>query len=356
MLSNRIKITCLLFFVCFQVFAQEKHNKHIIDVTYSLGRVLPYEDYFEGNQGISSNLVVSYNQHTFGKKEWEREFNFPTYGLAFVYQNNQADFLGNVYSLMFHYTHYLYKRKVSIRIADGLSFATNPYDKESNKKNIFVTSTWSNGFMVAAQYKEESFWKRFGFQLGASFTHYSNGATKFKNKGLNAWFIQAGINYSLDKKENEFIYEGETTPLDKRIYYNLAYRDGFNENSSETDYDYLFTISAFAEKRLDKKRAVQAGVDYFASDFLKHFLKETTNDKKDSSRVGLFIGHDLILNKLHIPIQLGYYVYNPSDYKSKFYQRIGAKYMLHKNIFVAIALKTHLSQAEAIEYGLGVRF
>ncbi len=354
MLSNKVKLAYLLLFISFQVIAQEKYNKHSISASYSLGRVFPYKDYFKGNKGISRNIIVSYNQHTFGKKEWEREFNFPTYGVAFVYQKNQAHFLGNVYSLMLHYTHYLYKRKIAIRIADGLSFATNPYDKENNKKNIFVTSTVSNGFMLSVEYKEENIWKRLGFQLGASFTHYSNGATRLKNKGLNAWFIQAGINYSLGEKENEFIYEGESTPLDKRIYYNLVCRDGFNENSSETAYDYLFTISAFAEKRLDKKRAVQAGVDFFASDFLKHLLASSSN-KKNSNRVGLFIGHDLILNKLHIPIQLGYYVYNPSDYKSNFYQRIGAKYMLHKNIFVAIALKTHLGQAEAIEYGLGIK-
>ncbi len=355
-MSVKIKVLFLFVFCCFQIaFAQEKHNKHNIDISYSLGQVLPYKDYFKGNNN-SSTVVISYNQHTFGKKEWEREFNFPTYGVVFVSQQNQADFLGNVYSLMLHYTHYLYKRKVSIRIADGLSFATNPYDKETNKKNIFTTSTLLNGFMFSTQYKEENLWKRFGFQVGASFTHYSNGSTKLKNKGLNAWFIQAGINYSLDKKENEFIYEGKSTPLDKRIHYNLVYRDGFNENSSETDYDYLFTISAFAEKRLDKKRAVQAGVDYFASEFLKNFLKGTANGKKDYSRVGIFIGHDLILNKLHIPIQLGYYVHRPKNYENKFYQRIGAKYFLHKNVFVGIALKTHLAKAEAIEYGLGLRF
>ncbi len=356
MLSHKAKITFLLLFVCFQAIAQEKYNKHNIDISYSLGRVLPYNDYFKGHQGTSSHLVISYNQHTFGKKEWEREFNFPTYGLAFVYQKNQAHILGDIYSLMLHYTHYLYKRKISIQIADGLSFATNPYNKASNEKNIFVTSTLLNGFMLSAQYKEENLWKRFDFHLGASFTHYSNGFTKLKNQGLNAWFIQAGIIYSLGKKKNEFIYEGRSIPLDKRIYYNFVYRDGFNENSSETDYDYLFTLSAFAEKRLDKKRAIQAGIDFFSSDFLKNHLSQTQNSHLSSNRIGIFVGHDLILNKLHIPIQFGYYVYNPSKYKKPFYQRIGAKYMLHKNIFIGIALKTHLGKAEAIEYGWGVRF
>lgn len=134
------------------------------------------------------------------------------------------------------------------------------------------------------------------------------------------------------------------------------YRDGFNENSSETDYDYLFTISAFAEKRLDKKRAVQVGVDYFSSDFLKHSLAKNKENKSNSKRIGIFIGHDLILNKLHIPIQVGYYVHRPSNYEHKLYQRIGAKYFLHKKVFVGIALKTHLAQSEAIEYGLGLRF
>lgn len=354
-MPNKLILTSILLFCLQYIFSQEKHNQHSIDVNYGIGRVLPHDDYFKGNKGISNKLAVSYNKHTFGEKEWEREYNFPSYGLVLVQQKNHADFLGDVYSLMLHYTHYFYKRKISLQVADGPSLATNPYRKEKNEKNVFVTSTLLNGFMLSAQYKEENFWKRFGFQAGASFTHYSNGSTKLKNKGLNTWFVQAGINYSLDEKTNEFVYKGEAEPLDKKIYYNLVYYDGFNENLSETDYDYLFTISFFAEKRLDKKRAVQLGIDFFASDFLKNFLSHKKQDSYSPNRVGVFAGHELVINKLHIPIQLGYYVYNPSNYRGKLYQRIGARYMLHKNIFVGIALKTHLTRAEAIEYGLGIR-
>lgn len=352
--KNKTLIYVSMLLIYQNINSQEKEYPHSIDLDYSIGQTLiPKEKKFDTK---SSNLTITYNRNTFGDKEWQRNYNFPSYGVMFSYQKNNEPILGDVYSLMLHYTHYLYKRKLAIKIADGPSLSTNPYHMDKNKENVYVTSKLSNGFQLSLLYKEDNVWDRFGFHVGATFTHYSNGATKVINKGLNSYFIEAGINYSLGEKEKEFIYEGDSEALDKKIHYNLVYRDGFNQNSTQTDYDYLKTISFFVDKRLDKKRALQVGIDYFSSDFLKNLSKKNNEGKKiNTDRIGVFVGHDLIIDKLHIPVQLGYYFYNPAHYKKHFYQRIGAKYYVHKNVFMGIALKTHLSQAEAIEYSLGIK-
>ncbi len=360
-LKNKINISLLLLLLCAKLaVSQDKHYKYDIDVNYATGRLIAHKkdaiSYFKGNKGLSSYTFISLNKYTFGHKEWERLHHFPAYGIVFSYQKNNAAFLGDVYSIMLHYTYYLYKRKLSIKIADGLAFATNPYHKETNRDNTFLTSTLLNGFLFSIQYKEPNIWHRFGFQVGTLFSHYSNGATKLKNNGLNTWFVQVGLNYSLGERNNEFIYNGTSNPVDKKIHYNLVYRNGFNQNLSETKHTYLFTISLFADKRLNKKGAIQIGADYFSSDFLKAWLQQYYPHKKpNSKRIGVFIGYELLLNKASFPIQFGYYVYNPFKYKSKFYQRLGSKYFVNKHIFLSLALKTHLSTAEAIEFGLGVR-
>ncbi|PIE50324.1 MAG: hypothetical protein CSA38_03765 [Flavobacteriales bacterium] len=356
-MGGKKKFLLVLLCFCYQFsISQEKHRGYNIDVNYSQGRVLPYYDYFQNDDAPIQNFNISFNKHTFGKKEWEQVYNYPTYGLVLSYQKNQAPFLGDVYSILFHYTHYLYKRKLSLKIANGLSFATKIYDKKNNTRNFFLTTSVLNGFLLSAQYKEENIYKDIGFQINASFSHYSNGSIKYLNKGLNSWFIQAGLNYSFGQKENEFVNEHSSPDLDKKIHYNIVYRNGINENVWQTNYDYIYTIAFFADKRLDRKRSVQLGCEYFNSEFMKGYLeKKHPNEKFSKHRVGVFVGHELILNKFSFPIQLGYYIHKPSKHKSKFYQRLGVKYPLHKNVFINLTLKTHGTRAEVIETGLGLK-
>ncbi len=338
-----------------QIWAQEQALPYSLDFNCQFGRVFPYEDYFTGAKGGANCFILGFNKQTFGAEEWERTYNYPSYGLSLLYQKNRQKQVGDVYALMLHYTHYFLKRKLSMKIADGLAFCTNPFDALDNQQNLFITSTFSNGFLFSLQWKEENLWQGLGWQCGLSFTHYSNGKVKLENRGLNTWFGHIGLSYAFGQKPKEFIAEGVEAELDKRLHYNLVARGGVNENRSRTGYDKLYTISFYADKRLSKKSRIQLGLDYFASDFLKHELMASGRGNYSSKRVGLFIGHDLVFDKLSIPVQLGCYVYNPTHYKKAIYERVGANYLFSKHLFMSLAVKVHLGSAEALECGLGLR-
>ncbi len=348
-------LTLLLSFSFSLLSAQKKVYPYSIDFNYHLGRVFLYGDNFVGSKGGANTFVLAFNKQTLGNREWERTYNYPNYGLSLVCQKNNQSFLGNVYSLMFHYTHYFFERRLAMKIADGLSFATKPFDLNDNPDNVFITSTLSNGFLFSLQWKEENLWRGLGWQAGLSFTHYSNGKIKLENKGLNTWFGHIGLNYSLGEEQKGFIAKGICEELDKSLHYNFVARGGVNENTSRTGYDKLYTLSFYVDKRVNKKSRIQFGCDYFASDFLKHELIASGRGDYSSKRVGLFFGHDLVFNKFSIPIQVGYYVYNPTNYKKAIYQRVGAMYLFNKHLFMSLAVKVHLGSAEALEYGLGLR-
>ena len=53
----------------------------------------------------------------------------------------------------------------------------------------------------------------------------------------------------------------------------------------------------------------------------------------DYKRIGLFVGHELFINRLSIETQLGYYVYKPFKYEVSVYQRLALKYYLTKSIY-----------------------
>jgi hypothetical protein len=122
-------------------------------------------------------------------------------------------------------------------------------------------------------------------------------------------------------------------------------------------------LSTYADKRLSNISAIQVGADVFFSNFLKELIyyqsvafpeKEVTGDE-DYKRVGLFVGHELFINRMSVITQLGYYVYYPFDFEGRTYIRVGLKRYFGKKLFGAITLKSHGAKAEAVEFGIGVR-
>ena len=98
--------------------------------------------------------------------------------------------------------------------------------------------------------------------------------------------------------------------------------------------------------------------------YLEEFIKyraiaypefELSGDE-DYKRVGVFIGHELRINRNAISSQIGYYAYYPYEFSERIYLRFGLKrYLYRDKLFAVISLKSHFAQAEAIEFGFGLR-
>ena len=144
----------------------------------------------------------------------------------------------------------------------------------------------------------------------------------------------------------------------------FIYRGGVNETDVAGSGQLPFyTISAFVDKRINKKSAIQLGTELFFSDALERFIdyrstgefEDGTVGDEDAKRVGIFLGHELRINKISILTQLGYYVYYPYDYEGAVYNRMGAQYYFSKNIFGSITVRSHAAKAEAVEFSIGYR-
>jgi hypothetical protein len=145
----------------------------------------------------------------------------------------------------------------------------------------------------------------------------------------------------------------------------LALRGGLNESDVIDLGQYGFVVlSGYADKRLSRRSAVQVGADVFFSNFLKELIRYQSVSfpengvaaDTDFKRVGLFVGHELFINKMSIITQLGYYVYYPFDFEGKMYNRVGMKRYFGEKVFGSVTLKSHGAAAEAVEFGLGIRW
>ena len=364
-MKKEIIIFCFSFFIS---FSQEKAATYL-DVQLFRGNVYKHtDDIGHLITGHPDGFMLSYNWKTFGKKEWQQVYNYPDYGISYHYLDFKNRYLGVNQAIGVHYNFYFFNRQLMLRISQGIGMTSNPYDKETNNKNnAFGTKIMDNNYFLL-QYKKENIFDKIGFQAGFMLTHFSNGRFKAPNSGINTFAFNVGLNYNFADKQ-EFIKDSlpSKETYKEKIKYNIAFRTGISEGPvPHLGQRQFYHIGLYADKRIGRKSALQLGTDVFFSRYLQDYIKfvsvafEPTHDSytkadTDYKRVGLFIGHELFINKLSIETQLGYYVYKPFNYETDIYQRVGVKYYIYKNIFSGVGLKTHGGRAEAIEATIGIR-
>ena len=346
--------------------AQEEKNPFLLDANFFYGTILEHNsDISHLITGHPSGLILSLNKKTFGEKAWESRYDYPDYGASFIYQDFKNEFLGDNYGLYAHYNFYFFKRNLMFRIGQGLAYNTNPYDKVNNfRNNAFGTRLLSSTYLMF-NYKKENLFKGIGLQTGISLIHYSNANVKAPNSSINSFAFNIGVNYLIDNKEKrEFIASTEDKKFTEKVKYNIAFRTGVNESDVNNSGQYAFYIvSAYADKRINRKSAIQLGTEVFFSNFLKTHIKynavafplDNVSGDEDYKRVGVFVGHELFISKTSLITQLGYYVYYPYDFEGQVYNRVGLKRYFGEKFYGALTLKSHAAKAEAVELGIGIR-
>lgn len=363
------KALIIFFLICsYTISAQE--NSSYIQADYFYGNVLgtnPDSKIFL--EGHPKGFFISYNKRTRGSEDWQEHYNYPDFGYSFGYQDYNSEILGKLYSVYAHYNFYLTNRKsrnqLILRPGIGLAYSTNPYDKVANNKNTALGTALNSSTYFKLYFQRENLFKNIGLNAGLTFIHASNSNIKSPNSGVNVWAATVGMSYDLDKSDE--LVEYKTSSLSKKfkepIRYNFSIRGGVNESEIiNSGVKPFYVFSAYADKRLSRKSAIQFGADLYISPILKTYyelnlsIPFTDLRETDSfSRIGLFLGHELFINKISIETQFGYYVKYPFEYDSRVYETLGIKRYFNDKWFGSIRLKAHGANAETVEFGVGIR-
>lgn len=347
------------------LFAQDTAEYETVDVSFLQSNIVLHSpELAQLITGHPSGILVGFSKKTNGNQEWESIYNYPDYGGYFLYQDLKNAQLGQVYAIGAHYNFYFLKRHLSVKIAQGIAMTTNPYHKVTNSKNTAFGSKFMANTNFVINYKKENLIDNFGIQAGLAFTHYSVGRVQSPNSGLNTIGLNAGINYNFREVQYR---KPDTLPkprFNEPFRYNIVLRAGVNESPViGSGQKPFYHVSAYADKRIGRKSALQAGAELFLTtsniEYIKYrsiaFPNEPMEADTDYKRVGLFLGHELFINRLSIEMQLGVYVYDPARLDVAFYDRVGMKYYITRKIYGALSVKTHGFLAEALELGVGIR-
>jgi len=360
---------CLVAFLSLHfVVSQNSKNDFNLDFQFFRGNVYKHTpDVAHLTTGHPDGFLLTFNKKTNGSKDWHQYFNYPEYGFSIHTMDYNNKYLGTNYAIGAHFNFFFLKRHLMLRISQGIGMTTNPYDKvTNNKNNAFGTKILDNNYFLL-QYQKKNLIGPIGLQTGFMLSHFSNGRFKAPNSGLNTFTFNIGLNYNFDKEQE---YQKIDSLPDKksfreRVKYNVAFRTGISEGPVvDLGQRQFYHIGLYADKRIGRKSALQLGTDVFFSRYLRDYIKyavvakpngQIVDPNVDYKRIGVFVGHELFINKLSVETQVGYYVYKPFDYEIDLYQRVGLKYYTYKNCFTGIGLKTHGGRAEAIELTLGIR-
>lgn len=364
-MSKRVIILFLLF-SCSLYSQRSNDTSSYIDFNYFYGTILRHnKDIAHLIKDHPDGLLLSYNIKTFGDKRWEQAFNYPDWGFSFLYHNPHYGVLGENYGLQAHYNFYFFNRNLLFRVGSGISYSSNPFDLDSNFKNIAYGSQFLNSTYILINYNKKNIFKGFGVQAGLTVIHYSNASVKAPNTSTNTLAFNIGMQYELNKEKTPRLFKKNNyEKYSEPIKFNAMVRGGINESDFIGLGQYPFLIvSAYLDKRVSYLSSLQVGTEVFFAEFLKKQIEYVaisfpnfgSDGDADTTRVGVFVGYELHISKIGVLAQLGYYAYYPSSFESRVYNRLGLNYYFHKNIFGAVTLKSHGAKAEAIEFGIGIR-
>ncbi|MDN5202895.1 acyloxyacyl hydrolase [Fulvivirgaceae bacterium BMA10] len=315
-------------------------------------------------QGHPTGFELFINKNTYGNKDWEHRFNYPDIGVSLTYFDLKNETIGKVISATSYLDFYLRRKRKSnviLKIGTGLAYNTNPYNRETNNKNNVISSRLSFALQgrIGYHFKLND---RLKLTSSLTLSHFSNGAFRLPNKGINIVSANFGTSYKLERTSPELSPENNQTTISSEIKYNINLSAGVKEVIPVGSKKYpFFTLSMYADKKINTQSALNLGMDFFYSLAVKQEVKTDRDlagdDNPDFKQVGLVVGHELFVSKISLLTQLGIYVYKP--YKSTgqpIYQRYGLKYYLNNKYYAGVLLKAHLGVADNVEWTFGIRF
>lgn len=354
---------------------------HFAGLRYDVGKIIQTNDFLRDRdmkQYRGGQVEVGWQ--TLGTKEWEQAHNLPSFGVGIgtSWLDNKRE-IGHPTSLFGFYNGTIARfggHAVNYKIEAGLAWGWKCYDEERNPDNIAVGSkvTCRIGVGLGYSYTIQDRWK---IGLGAGFTHFSNGAVRKPNKGVNIGNAHLSLAYLLEKRPLPTVRKPmkklKGNEIDVTIGYGIkqfevdtvAHPEIHGQYKSGAKYNSLTVQCQFLHRYCHKGKygiGVSAVYDELTGSDIRAKGDDVSVVLGPSSKRyswGVFAAHEFCIGQLGIVTQMGYYLHQPKGIswrqrKDVSFQRAGLKYTLPLGIHAGVNIYAHrLTVADFIEWNVG---
>ncbi|RYZ38327.1 MAG: acyloxyacyl hydrolase [Sphingobacteriales bacterium] len=370
---------CVLFTLiillcsCLQSGAQELPPGFGLEMNGYAGKILKHTKNFKAPvPELSTGLELNFLWQTYGKKPWQQRRGFPLLGFGIGYTDYGID---SIFGKCISFYPNIQLRIISGRKLEwtakagfGIGYMTRHYKRAPDWDTINnAIGSHFNNFTIFSSDLRLHVSKHLDLQLGAHFTHVSNGALRVPNLGLNFYGLHAGIRYFPVTGSPDRIMR-KMAPIRNRWLGQLRVGLAGTEGGVINGPLYpVYLASAFVSRRYHSHNKLLIGLDYSYHKSTEAFLKNNEifpgEEGRHSWKGGLFAANEFLVGRVGIVLQAGYYLNESALKLERFYQKLGGNlYLVQrekgalKEMFVSILLKTHKTQAELAELGMGIGF
>ena len=361
-----------------------KANSLAISAAYQNGYIFPTNDFIRGvnleRDTIDSfqAFAFKFTKQTLGDKLWEQIYKYPEYGLGvYLAEFDNPKEIGLPLAIFGYYTAPFHRwERLAFNYELGLGFAFNW--NNYSIINIYNNAIGSKNtvYIDLGLKAEYQLTKDFFLDVGFSLTHFSNGRLKAPNYGINTVAPKVSLKYNLNS--NEFNFKEDVIPkyeCNNEFYISTFYGmkniiyDSLNIELSEKFEGESFDvvgISVMYNRQISYKSKIGLGI---ASSYDGSVNTQVAIDDgeieieegpfKDNIQLSIFPSYELVVNKVSVVIQPGFYVYRKKikNQSSTFYQRIGLKYNFYNDFYIGLNLRAYdFYISDFIEWNIGYSF
>tara|TARA_R110001583_G_scaffold18633_1_gene73907 strand:+ start:5490 stop:6659 length:1170 start_codon:yes stop_codon:yes gene_type:complete len=379
------KFTLLLITIPFITYSQsDSKSKNLsIQAGYQNGYVFATNDFIKGANAEKDTInafqafTIKFAKQTTGENQWEQLYKYPNYGFG-IYA---ADFynpeeIGTPLAI-YGFFNAPFKRwdklTFNYEIGFGTTFNWKSFNPVSNKYNISIGAGQSF-FIDAGLNLQYNLTKKIAIETGFSLTHFSNGALKKPNKGINTIGPKISLKYNFEERPN-FI-KRDIPKYEKENEWLISFFGGiknviFEDATIDIVEKYeglnfpVFGISSVFNKQVSYKSKIGIGMSFSYNGALDAQVAIENNELDaldspftDKLQLSIFPSYELIVNKVSLILQPAFYLYrkNLKTNTPVFHQRIGLKYHFSKDFFAGITLRDYDFQtSDFIEWNIGYR-
>jgi hypothetical protein len=354
-----------------------------MQLVYQKGYVFPTNDFIRGTN-IESEKITGFrtfslklSSRTDGKRLWEQLYRYPEWGIG-IYM---ADFynpeeIGRPLAVYGFFNAPFIRRerfRFNYELGFGATFNWKSFNPVTNRYNIAI-GAGESFFIDAGLNLQYSLAAKLDLIAGFSLTHFSNGALKKPNFGINTIAPKIGLQYNFH--EPVLFRKREVPEFIPRNEWLLSAFSGvknviFDSVSIDILEKYegaffpVFGISAGYNRQVSYKSKIGVGMTFSYDGSVNAQVAVENNELdpvdtpfSDKLQVSIYPSYELTANRLSLVLQPSFYLYRKElrNQTPVFHQRIGLKYQVTDNIFVAIILRDYAFHvSDHIEWTLGYR-
>ena len=350
-----------IIIICFLFVGNVKSQNWIANVEAGGGFVVVHREKMKHlAQSHPNKVTLAVQKQSDGSKDWHQSYNQPKIAYTFFMVDYKNIKLGKTLGGNIQFLYPFVKKKntiINAVIGIGAGYNTHPFDRKDNYQNNVLGSRIT-GSLHGKLLAEYTLSKNIGITYGIGLIHFSNGALKLPNLGINVPYTCIGINYLISEKARADEEVSNIEQTYDKINVSMAFSNGWKDVVYAGGTRHWFNVfSMKTHYNTSSINRITGGVEFFYDRSVYEFRENEglDNAKNRNFKMGIVLGHELRLGKVYAVINYGYYVYQAyNNVYAKAYQRYQLKYKFHEYMYSAIGLKVHKGVADVLEWTVGI--